>query len=53
VVVAVPVVGNGHGLTATVDNSKAPGGYVSLRVDMTDQNGATVEQTTTRAYGVR
>jgi subtilisin family serine protease len=45
---------SGPGFVATVDNAAAgSGGYVSLRVDLTDANGNSVEQTIIRAYGVK
>ncbi|MFI7419346.1 S8 family serine peptidase [Nonomuraea sp. NPDC049684] len=39
--------------TGTIRNPAKPGGFVSLRVQATDADGATVEQTVTRAYQLR
>lgn len=50
---AVPVVASGSGYIATVDNTSAAGGYVSIRVELTDEHGASVTQTVIKAYGVK
>ncbi|MEV7233347.1 hypothetical protein AB0N06_04990 [Streptomyces sp. NPDC051020] len=40
------------GLNGTIDNP-ANAGFVSLRVQATDADGDTIEQTATRAYQIR
>ncbi|HEY1178526.1 MAG TPA: hypothetical protein VGF17_20415, partial [Phytomonospora sp.] len=50
--VEVPVTGDGDAFAATVDNSAAANGYVSLRVALTSADGSSVEQTILRAYAV-
>lgn len=47
------VSGRGGRWTAVVDHAGASGKPVSLRVELTDANGATVTQTVERAYDVR
>ncbi|NES14896.1 MULTISPECIES: S8 family serine peptidase [Micromonospora] len=49
----VPVAQSGAGFTATVDQSGQAGRDASLRVELTDEHGSTVEQTLIKAYGVR
>jgi hypothetical protein len=49
----VPVAVDGDGFVATVDQSAAAGGYVSLKVEMSDSLGAKVDQMIIRAYGVK
>lgn len=43
----------GGAWTATVNHAGASGKPVSLKVELTDANGATVTQTVVRAYDVR
>ncbi|GIG70955.1 S8 family peptidase [Phytomonospora endophytica] len=50
--VEVPVAADGGGFSATVDNTAAASGYVSLKVALTAADGTSVEQTIVRAYGV-
>ncbi|MFI6333161.1 S8 family peptidase [Micromonospora chersina] len=49
----VPVTASAGSFQAVVDNTPAHNGYVTLRVSVTDEHGAAVEQTITRAYGVK
>ena len=50
--VEVPVTTDGDGFAATVDNTAAAGGYVSLKVALTAADGSSVEQTIIRVYAV-
>jgi subtilisin family serine protease len=49
----VPVAGSGSGFTGTVDQSAQAGRDASLRVELTDEHGNSVQQTLIKAYGVR
>ncbi|BCJ75187.1 peptidase [Catellatospora sp. IY07-71] len=49
----VPVTGSGGGFAASVDQSGQAGQDASLRVELTDEHGASVQQTIIKAYGVR
>jgi hypothetical protein len=51
--VEAPVSASDGSYVATVDNSSAAGGNVTLRVQLTDEHGAKVTQDVYRAYGVR
>lgn len=48
-----PVAAKDGKWVASVDNSRAAGGYVSLKVDFGTADGTGVEQAIVRAYGVR
>ncbi|MEV0425790.1 S8 family serine peptidase [Micromonospora sp. NPDC050495] len=50
---AVPVAERGSGFTATIDQSGQAGRDASLRVELTDEHGSSVQQTLIKAYGVR
>ncbi|MEV4412808.1 S8 family serine peptidase [Catellatospora sp. NPDC049609] len=47
------VTGNATAFTAVVDQSAQSGKDVSLRVELTDRHGSSVQQTIIKAYGVR
>ncbi|SDT68329.1 S8 family serine peptidase [Jiangella sp. DSM 45060] len=48
----VPATLDGDTVVATVDNRPAAGGYVSVKVELTEANGVGVTQWTQRLYGV-